>query len=216
MVSCFLPANANSSELQCSLERIQNGQEITVFFGRNSKPITKQVKFCWKSLWFPLPGFLASCGSAFLRRWECGALAVLVPQLPGGTSSVSTTRSGDGLSSQLRVGMKSTQERRGPLPCLTEGRGVSLAYKCVCRQGDTDTLSKILARDPFFSLSHLHSLMQDPLMLLFLWRIGVWENEILLWGEGFLPWHNKSIYKKPPQVEINSRPGALLSDIFTR
>lgn len=54
-------------------------------------------------------------------------------------------------------------------------------------------------------------------MLLFLWRIGVWENEILLCcGVFFLPWHNKSICKKPPQVEINSHPGALLSDIFTR
>lgn len=164
-----------------------------MFFGKHSKQ-TRNYSRLWRefktdkkaskllleiSLWFLLPGFSVPCdlpckGAESAEHWQGW-----FPSSQAGTSSVSTTCSGSRLSSQLRVGMKSMQERSGPpLARLTGRRGLSLAYECVCRQGDTEVCSRILAHDLFYFLSCLHSLMQNTFNAAFLWRIGVWENEV--------------------------------------
>lgn len=99
---------------------------------------------------------------------------MLVPQLPGGTSSVSTTRSSDGLSSYLRMGMKSTQERSGPLACLRE-EGCHLPINVSVDKEIQIRSAKFWPVILFFSLSHLHSLMQDTFNASFFvenWGLG--------------------------------------------
>ena len=128
----LLPANAHSSELQCSLERIQNRQE-----GR-------------RSFAGDLSGFLGQCvsvlWSAFQRSWERGALAVLAPRqapprlVPPGT--------GDPLG--LGQGWRACRRGVGLLARLARGSRVSLAYEPVSRKGGAAVQSRILAHDPFF------------------------------------------------------------------
>lgn len=146
----FLPANADSSGLQCSLERIQNRQKLQWSLERIQNRRESEWTFAGN-----LSGFFClvsrhpvACLLKAPSAWSTGSAGSPAPKQ--GPPLVSTTRSGSRLSSQLRLGWRARRRGVDPLAHLTGERVVSLAYKCVCRQGNKDVHSKILARDLFF------------------------------------------------------------------
>lgn len=190
MVSFFLPAD--SSELQCSLEGIQNWQEMTMFFGENSKQTRRQKNFCWKCLWFPLPGFSAPCDLPFkeLSVWRAGSAGSPAPR-PTPSLVVPLTQAA---GSPLAQGgdEEHTGEVWSPWPTWLGDWGMSLAYKYLytrryrCAQQNSDLWSFLCSGLPALgNAEHLKSTLVLCTSIKYfnnkfiLWRIGIWENEAL-------------------------------------
>lgn len=140
----FLPANADSSELQCCLERIQNGQESKQAFAGNLSGFLRLVSQ------HPVVCLLKE-----LRVRGAGGAGSPAPRLapallvPLAQATGCPLILGQGWRARSRSGVHL-------LAHLTGGRRVSLAYKCVCRQGNADVCSTILAHDPFFWVAYIH------------------------------------------------------------